>query len=1573
MNDREKYLRWLRTRLKRIRRVKRKRRIVPEQVSEEEEIPEEDWEERPEEGKEEEEEKGPKRRERRPEKREEKGKKPEEGKESSEAGKEPTERKPSTPEEGLSRPKGAPRGGVGEAGIEAGETASAGMEAAGAGAEAAGAEAAGAGMAAGAGAEAAAATAAVETAAVAGTAGAAATAPAWVPVVIIVVAVILIIITIVLIVALVLAIFKFAGRSAPSYPDMSNPADRAAVGRVLAASSVRDASLLASSAGKKAEERITKITSELNCQNRDKKCQEAKKQLQRLRTNIKALAESPPIDKDYAKYKIQETTKLLKTISKSNVFTEKEKKTLNELKNEWSEIAKDANQILSLRSPILYMNSFDLAMIKQGKADRRIIAVLNKLIDFSLTQKSPRWSMFKIGRVFKASPYAKREVPLKESKKYISAHHFGQAIDITVVGKYRCTVKKFSGKKTFWLPCYVYYQGGGPQYPGIGKSLNYAEFFVLYGLSGMQFELGPVDLERSRSFWESFSELGEQTLREELGIPPELWYQRVPFIPEKILAAYLAQETNLPPQAILEALLYKDEEALIKGIISAKLDLPLGALEGRSWNERFINIYQAYVRRTLGLEGTDLKDFSSSKELGKAILQKYFTISEWDDVEKNKIFNTISLSKTYYQNAWHLPKEELEKLIAQENIEALAERIGEQFQKDFIKKGANSYLIRWLGLPSGKTTEPEYQIAAGRYILARILYLPNPYKAYTDPSYFFKEAPFSPSANIDLCLSFSQGQTCPLYLFFTNPETFIDRLRKAVSPLISRRTEFGEELGSALKNTLHTSTLEVKRLPEIWKDKEKRKELSSELNDFAAQMLQDNLKLRSELPGIFFQIQQGNWGFALKLLGLNKISEELAFPPDVIEKLTLPNAEPKKIIRELAAFKALESLGVNPWLIDYSILPEDWFESPEKFASVATALWLKNRGVDFITIDEKGKLKFEIQSLPEAIDILAGDAPEDVYPSPLASFLGISTEELALLAKLAKNGSLSEISEAEIELLKTIERNLHLPEGLGLDLLSGKISFSHWAEKAWEKEAFRIWTQNKAKDVFGLPEGVKINPASFLEGIVNHDQEKMTSFLLSLGYAQLSKTFNIPLPQIKKFFDFNSLSGEIKELREIGLRYLAAKIAPDVKTFNTLLSLYKSYFEGNPKIPDSVVIKKLNKVLARSLNVPGEETQPFLANHLERAFTTYSVAQLAKLNRAVLKDKGMTYREIKQVFLGDQTKPKPSTISLSEIARYHEQQKALKKERLKDLTYALVDINLIQKDKTVPAGFTKALIEGSKEEKARMIAYWLTNKAKLPEEFAPLFNKLIIDEDITKIGWDDLFTYIPDLAKYSGQLQALKTLWDNLENLKNLRNIESLDNVLKTTEIVKVLIGEETKIPLAEAGNFIRAIDQLENLDLSQIGRELEPTQVFLGILQNFDLPGVEIAGIEVNLGDALLVLAGANPVNLFVGKIAGKVLGKVLGLFGFGKVKCENPRLTAQKQIRTTVKQILETKPYPPTQIIVLRRQDVYYFSGLTDEGKVSKNRKDILTEKYGPPQNRGQKGMLTSPLMWDHIHVGY
>jgi len=111
--------------------------------------------------------------------------------------------------------------------------------------------------------------------------------------------------------------------------------------------------------------------------------------------------------------------------------------------------------------------------------------------------------------------------------------------------------------------------------------------------------------------------------------------------------------------------------------------------------------------------------------------------------------------------------------------------------------------------------------------------LKNPENAFSDPAYFFNKAPLSSTATIDPCSLFSKNQNCPLYLFFTNPGEYIEKIKNATQEISNSKITLDEALNTILKNN-NNQIPTISSLREMWQDKEQRKQIISALQSTAA-------------------------------------------------------------------------------------------------------------------------------------------------------------------------------------------------------------------------------------------------------------------------------------------------------------------------------------------------------------------------------------------------------------------------------------------------------------------------------------------------------------------------------------------------------------------------------------------------------------------------------------------------------------------------------------------------------------------------------------------------------------------
>jgi hypothetical protein len=142
---------------------------------------------------------------------------------------------------------------------------------------------------------------------------------------------------------------------------------------------------------------------------------------------------------------------------------------------------------------------------------------------------------------------------------------------------------------------------------------------------------------------------------------------------------------------------------------------------------------------------------------------------------------------------------------------------------------------------------------------------------------------------------------------------------------------------------------------------------------------------------------------------------------------------------------------------------------------------------------------------------------------------------------------------------------------------------------------------------------------------------------------------------------------------------------------------------------------------------------------------------------------------------------------------------------------------------------------------------------------------------------------------------------------------------------------------------------------------------------------GIGYLAYQIGIGEEIDDATGIQGFSrgLIVGLTTGNWLDlgvSVLGdLFGWGQTKCQDPTKITQKHIRELTGWALRAEE-TPLQIGVFREEDVNYFNGLTDDGSEDDpTRPNLIYEKYGPEEDRGNRGLFANNHMWNHIHIGY
>ncbi|TSC90678.1 MAG: colicin import membrane protein, partial [Candidatus Berkelbacteria bacterium Licking1014_96] len=368
----------------------------------------------------------------------------------------------------------------------------------------------------------------------------------------------IIIILLVIIIAFILSQIDGAGRSPKEEPNQNSQADMIDRGKAIANASGGVNSLVQAEgmAGDKsfntAKDEINDSTKNYaNLPNKEV----LNKTAEELSLNLEVLQSKAADDLYVAKQteKINGLTGQLKNYTadcsktdencqKIDENANKVEAAMNEIKNytftkkETSLLGRD--ELIKIR-PGMEINSLDLQYIKDNKIDIRILRLINHLGEAG-------WDRLKISRIVDFDQTDNESNVNNEDEATVSAHNSGEALDITIVGTYKCS--KHWGLTDFRRPCYVYYQTGfrpnsstsyggpnGDSFDEIfanfafgqaseilnGGSIdaeNWADFLVQAGISALIEETGltPTIFE----FPTTDSGLGAYALGESLGIDP---------------------------------------------------------------------------------------------------------------------------------------------------------------------------------------------------------------------------------------------------------------------------------------------------------------------------------------------------------------------------------------------------------------------------------------------------------------------------------------------------------------------------------------------------------------------------------------------------------------------------------------------------------------------------------------------------------------------------------------------------------------------------------------------------------------------------------------------------------------------------------------------------------------------------------------------------------------------------------------------------------------------------------------------------------------------------------------------
>lgn len=1330
-----------------------------------------------------------------------------------------------------------------------------------------------------------------------------------------------IILGVLILVLAVIAIFSFRGTDIPELPDQEIAQDRQAVGEASCWAgdcdqAVKEAEDLAKEAGEEIEEEL-ETEKALNRLGLFARAQDSKDDIviknieekkERLETNFSALSaiiENKEASLNIAIDNYQLIKSTIADVNKDNYLKESQPvlESLGRL-GEYNERIMLALKAATKgqKKPVLAINQYDLRLMKEFKIDIRVINLLNELarrtqaekgegienltedqifeifrspniiqakkID-QLTKPNKEWSQIKISRLTQFEPESKEEQVSSESEASHSAHYGGKAIDISVVGNYKCEKKGVLGigDKTSWHPAHVAYQTDYRP-PGLANYLN-------PNLNNLASVIRLPSNENSyQNIDKAIMAAGINQIAEELNIEPRyLVDSEISTV--GLGSAHLENSLNLPVGS-LSSIVASDQEAEInigRRYLETIFGLPQGSVKGNSQKELIKSIGLAILKNGLDIENSDWQGDWNDYELGKAYIQSSYRVND----------STESFNKIINNNPQQFKRKMGLKNIS-DNLETTIREVGASHRKKLANSQTNTGLSKGLGLPAdtidGLTTNKDHSLySAGITQLANILNIENG-PNLTDEEFF---EILRSNQNLKLPLGLSQTQIATI-IADDNDQQRTDELKNLGQRVIERIKD--QHIDSLAREKLSELTgvdyyqVGAEDLKNLLKDSDKTDEYIRLVGDNIEKDLfyhyRPNFGNYRLTLYDYEDVKDGNWQEVVNRIGSSYMESELGLPG--------------------GSFMAIVDGGSN---------------TDESIARAGLALILKNLGVtetnNYGWFDEGSNgLEIEIgQAVVESKGLTSGSFFKDIGAiieqngkARVAASFNISVEELDTIMETEEVPD-----ETIMRKLSWTDSSLDLDRDTTWRLFNGEIKPEDYAKRVAQSQLFGLSNKELA-DLVGIEERPNIN-GSIVDLILdpNPNNDKLIDSLSSLYDRYASQELGWPK---------DLLVSQIRNDEDSRDRALSAGI--------DRLSLILT--EGNQGRANI-----LSNLLDRSY-VRGETINQ--DQYLEAGLAFIGISGSTIEDRDVLSNLlngqiSQAFNSIEETVIRDQTQ---NTLIGSWID--------LRLDGAIGLTRA--EIDLIKE--------AYSAWQNDKIGSARLISVLNSNF----EVVDPAVERVIRGENMDYLDMTEMF-FDDEFQQFAGLTVS------QARNIRDTYEAYSDGN----------LSEEDMYYNLASSMGIDR--------DLMESAR-ITDTLISGGSLST---GGIGYLAYQIGIGEEIDDATGIQGFSrgLIVGLTTGNWLDlgvSVLGdLFGWGQTKCQDPTKITQKHIRELTGWALRAEE-TPLQIGVFREEDVNYFNGLTDDGSEDDpTRPNLIYEKYGPEEDRGNRGLFANNHMWNHIHIGY
>lgn len=1175
----------------------------------------------------------------------------------------------------------------------------------------------------------------------------------------------------------------------------------------------------------------------------------------------------------------------------------------------------------------LEINPLDLQYIKDNKVDIRVLRLVNHLAEAG-------WDRLKISRIVDFDQTDDESRVASEDEATISAHNSGQALDISIVGTYKCS--KYWGLKDFRRPCYVYYQTGfrpnNLSYGGPNGD-SFSEIFTNFSFGEASNILNSGNTDGSN--WSDFLvQAGINALIEQAGLTPSIF--EFPTNDSGLGSYALGQSLSLDPNVFGRmANSANDDDAWAKfgaAILAQSLGMPSGSFEGSNTDEILRSIANAYIRKSLGLERTTMTSDFSPQSIGGALIEKILLTRNPDQVKER-----LQLSDNIFVKILNLPPEiSSNYLSGNSDFNQFAAGVG----NNELTKLTNAYkgagFERALGIPAGSwpgiaSNNGDITKRVGAAILARYT-LMDENAAYQNPDAYVNNIDKQAAVNITTI-----GQTD--FANFVKGQESQNKLKTIADNFIKDKSN--ENLNFAvrqglIKNNISYAKITGDNFKAIFSPQTLNAILSATTNALLERSVysyQANFGDYTMSTSDIERLRRGDLASVAYKLAGGIFDQELGLPIGFTNAI-IENREATTDIMAKAGISLLaQALGVD---ISGEVLNESWYEPgviPQKFAQNKIESNGLNKNTFSGTID----------------DVIAANGIK-----PVVASLGLTEEEY----NLVRAGQINDYIKSK---LYGVDAALGIPNGTSYSFAEGSIS----AEQVVSSLAASLIQTIQAGGIQGLAtklglDANHIPSGDILGAFLGRDIGTIVNFFSSLSDSSI----NQELLTSKNFFSALISTNDINIENIIaneGIKILSQLI--NNREATQIASIFiNGYLNGNPvSVPE---------ILKRSTGITNtKDAEAFILGQAKSAISYWGIGQITNAVNQVFGNIGINYEQARVLFKGDENAANIAYQAV--IARGGSAEEATKAYRDamnqartnagKSVGYAYMDLGLNRLDPSLPYGTSRILIEGTDEQRTQFALAYAESKITIngrplaPGTLVQIEN-FIENGDFDELGPATFASVDAALNLPLGTTQAVQAFIEsNGEFGFDVSNVEAW-----ASDSLNNWIQEQTGFDIGAIVNIEQSIAS------GQLTFTGDPEAMAINLLTNWLIGEF---GSKIDSAIGVPGFTGA----LVTGLLTQNWLPMAVALLqSFFATRCQDPVAVTREHVRLVLGQSLNA-PDTPSQIATFRQEDVNYYSGLKDNGDVDYRLRNVLYEKYGPVSLRVYKGMFTLPWAYDHIHEGY